>query len=397
MDVARLYRSASTPSSVLFLCLFTAQAALLVLSPILPQVADEFGVSTGTAGQLRAASGLTAGIGALLLSWASRGVSLRRLLLAGLGLLAAGALWSAVAGSFGQLVAAQVLIGGGLAVVLSSALAATEVWAPPGGQTRALSWALIGQPVAWIIGQPVVGLVSEWDWRWAWVAVPLAASLTALVAVAARREPHWDVGGIERLGLWHRPGVPGWALGELAALSSWAGTLVFAGALLAESYGTSTSLTGLVLGLVAAAYLPGNFLARRWVASAGRALLVTLPLGMAALVTVYGVFRPNIAVTAVLLALLAAAAGARTISGAAVGLQLAQGRRLAAMGARTAGLQFGYLTGSAVGGAALDLGGYAAVGGAFAVLFVLSSLFQARSLPSPRRASSSEPEDSGTR
>ncbi|MDP8977384.1 MAG: hypothetical protein M3N17_02175 [Actinomycetota bacterium] len=101
MDVARLYRSASTPSFVLFLCLFTAQAALLVLSPILPQVADEFGVSTGTAGQLRAASGLTAGIGALLLSSVSRGVSLRRLLLAGLGLLAAGALWSAVAGSFG--------------------------------------------------------------------------------------------------------------------------------------------------------------------------------------------------------------------------------------------------------------------------------------------------------
>ena len=41
------------PSTVLFLCLFTSQAALLVLSPILPEVAREFGVSTATAGQLR--------------------------------------------------------------------------------------------------------------------------------------------------------------------------------------------------------------------------------------------------------------------------------------------------------------------------------------------------------
>src|SRR5829696_3352702 len=46
------------PSPVLFLCLFVSQAALLVLAPVLPDVARDLGVSTATAGQLRSLSGL---------------------------------------------------------------------------------------------------------------------------------------------------------------------------------------------------------------------------------------------------------------------------------------------------------------------------------------------------
>jgi predicted MFS family arabinose efflux permease len=43
------------PALVLFACLFTSQSALLVLSPILVDVAREFGVSTAAAGQGAAA------------------------------------------------------------------------------------------------------------------------------------------------------------------------------------------------------------------------------------------------------------------------------------------------------------------------------------------------------
>ena len=56
------------PSLVLFVCLFASQAGLLVLSPMLPDVAREFGVSTATAGQLRAMSGATGGVTAILLA-----------------------------------------------------------------------------------------------------------------------------------------------------------------------------------------------------------------------------------------------------------------------------------------------------------------------------------------
>ena len=49
-------------------CLFVSQAALLVLSPVLPELARELGVSTATAGQLRSLSGLTGGLTAVLLA-----------------------------------------------------------------------------------------------------------------------------------------------------------------------------------------------------------------------------------------------------------------------------------------------------------------------------------------
>src|SRR5262245_48313367 len=60
------------PAVVLFACLFASQAALLVLSPTLVDIAHEFGVSTATAGQLRSLSGLTGGITAVLLATAPR-------------------------------------------------------------------------------------------------------------------------------------------------------------------------------------------------------------------------------------------------------------------------------------------------------------------------------------
>ena len=48
------------PGLVLFVSLFASQAGMLVLSPILPDIAREFGISTATAGQLRSISGAAA-------------------------------------------------------------------------------------------------------------------------------------------------------------------------------------------------------------------------------------------------------------------------------------------------------------------------------------------------
>src|SRR3954452_1852276 len=81
-------RPLTRPRPVLFLCLFVSQAALLVLSPVLPEVARDLGVSTATAGQLRLLSGLTGGATAVLLAMAPRRPGLRDLLSAGAALVA---------------------------------------------------------------------------------------------------------------------------------------------------------------------------------------------------------------------------------------------------------------------------------------------------------------------
>ena len=64
-------------------------------------------------------------------------------------------------------------------------LAAAE-WVAPELRTRTLSWALVGQPAAWIVGMPLVGVLGERSWRYGWLALPLAAAVAAAILVASR-------------------------------------------------------------------------------------------------------------------------------------------------------------------------------------------------------------------
>jgi len=359
----------------LFLCLFAGQAAIIAISPVLPEVASDFRVSTATAGQLRSVSGLAAGIGALGMGGLAARLGLRDLLLSGLGVLAAGSLLSAAAPTFGVLVLAQVAVGAGLAVVLSGGLAAAAAWATEEGRAQVLSWTLIGQPGAWIVGMPVVGLLGNVSWRLGWLAVPLAASVVALLAVRPRpSDPATEPGRGTWLLLRRNPNVAGWALGELLAFSAWAGTLVFAGALFVESYDASPGTAGVLLGLAAVAYLPGNFLARRLIEAWSRVLLVVLPLGAAMLAAFLGGYRPALWTSAAMLAVLAFISGGRTIAGSALGLELCSMRRVFAMRIRAAATQFGYLLGAILGGVALAAWGYTGMGAMFGALFVLAAI-----------------------
>ncbi|MGE5282379.1 MAG: MFS transporter [Chloroflexota bacterium] len=367
--------SDADPTAALFACLFAVQAGVIALSPVLAHVAADFGVSTATAGQLRSVSGLVAGLVAVSMGRLASRFGLREMLIAGLATLAGGSLLSAAAPSFAVLAAAQVAVGAGIALILSGALAAAAEWSVPERRAHVLSWTLLGQPFAWIVGMPVIGLLGAISWRWGWIAVPFAAAVLALVAIAARpadhrREPRvrtWRMLADDRV-------VAGWALGELFAWSAWAGALVYAGALFVESYGVSTATAGVLLGLAAVAYLPGNMLARRHVDTSARQLAAAVPPLAAAIVVVFGAWRPAVGVSGAVFALLAFVVAARTIAGSALGLEVCSQRRVFAMRIRTAANQFGYLGGSAIGGVALAVGGYAALGVAFGVMFALSAV-----------------------
>ncbi len=302
-------------------------------------------------------------------------LALRELLLLGLGTIALASLLSAAAPSFAVLAVAQVALGAGLAAVLSGALAAAAEWTVEAGAPRVLSWALLGQPSAWIVGMPAIGALGALSWRWGWVALPFLGSLVAAAAIAVQprddaREPRvhtWRLLVEDRR-------VAGWALSELLAWSAWTGALVYAGALFVETYGVGTGTAGVLLGAAAVAYLPGNILARRVIATRARLLAGAVPPLAAVLVAAFGALRPSLAFSAVALALLAFVVAARTIAGSALGLEVCRNRRTFAMRVRTATNQFGYLGGSALGGVALAAGGYTALGLVFAALFALASI-----------------------
>ena len=354
----------------LLAALAASQAALVVLNPLLPDVARDLDVSIAVAGQLRTVSGLAAGVAALATGLLSARLGLRELLLAGVVALVCGSLLSAAAPEFGVLAVAQALAGIGIGISYSAALAATAEWATVQDRSRVLALALLGPPLAWIVGMPLVGLLGQVGWRLAWLVVPVSMAVLsiALLLRRPRMRPARARAGLRTVLTY--PGVARWSAGELLAFSAWAGALVYMGALLVESYDLSVAATGLALGFGALVYVPGNLLFRRWVDVHGRRLLVVLAFSAAVTVALLGAVRPSVWFSVTLFSVLCFISGGRTLAGSARGLGLAPELRLGVTGVRTAALQSGYFVGAAVGGAALAVGGYGTLGLAFAALFV---------------------------
>ena len=358
------------PEAVLFLCLFAAQSSFLVVAPILPAVARDFGVSTSTAGQLRAVSGVAGVLTALAVGRLGRRLGVRDLLRAGLALNAAGSLASAAAPAFAVLAAAQVAIGAGVAIVVTGGVAAAADWAPPERRTKVLAWTLLGQPAAWVVGMPLVGAAAAVDWRLCWLAVPLTSAVAALLATATRRPDPPAAASVPLRSLLRRRDVAGWATGELLAYAGWGGTLVYAGALFVEAHGLSPRTTGVLLGAAALAHFAGTMLARRRVDAAARELLIGLGTAAAAAVAVFGMVRPTVAFSWLVFAACVGLAGGRAIAGSAFGLDSAPDQRVAVMAVRAAATQGGYLLGAGLGGVALAAGGFGALGALLGGLFL---------------------------
>ncbi|WP_167046349.1 MFS transporter [Salinibacterium sp. ZJ454] len=376
----------ASPSVALFWCLFAGQASVLVLSPTLVPLARELGVSVSTAGQLRTISGVVAGVCALAaVNWVAKRVGLRQLVGAAALVLAVGSVLAALAPNYLLLALDQVLIGAALAFLISGATAAAGGWAPADDHTRVLSRALLGQPAAWVLGLPLIGLALQGGWRVAWLTVPVLAALLAATLVLARPKdaPTPTVGGVRSM--LTNPVAAGWAVAELLAFSAWAGVLVYSGALFIESYAVSPAIASLLLAVAAAGYFPGNLLVKRIVSRRPVRLLLVLSLAMTISVAAFCLIRPGPVVSTVLLAVLAFFAGGRTLAGGAFGLVVGSGNRAAAMGVRAAAQQFGYFLGSVVGGLALAVAGYPGVAAGFAGLMLLAAAVYARLALQTRR------------
>jgi MFS transporter, DHA1 family, inner membrane transport protein len=366
----------TAPGFVLFLCLFASQAAMLVLSPILPEIAREFGVSTATAGQLRSISGATGGLTAIAIAVARRRPGLRELLTAGAALVALGSTLSAAAPSFALLAAAQGLLGIGIGLLVAVGIAAAGVWPARDRRAHVLACAIAGMPAAWIIGMPVVGVVAQLHWRLAWIAVPTVVALAAVVLLRLRPTDAPSRRTGDAVGTWRRADVARFTAGELLANAAWASVLTYVGALLLESYDLSPAVVALGLGATAAAMLPGTFAARRSAARGTPALLAALTALQGGAVLVLGTVRPSAALTLAVLGVMAYTNGWRSMVASTVGMDAAPEDKVAVMAMRAAANQSGYLLGAAAGGLALAVAGFAGLGAALSTMFFFAVLVQ---------------------
>jgi MFS transporter, DHA1 family, inner membrane transport protein len=363
-----------SPATALFMCVFTSQAAVLVLSPILVDVARDFDVSTAVAGQLRIVAAPVAALVAVVVARAGARLSYRLLLAGGAGLVAVGSVASAIAPSFQALAIAQIPLWIGVATLVAGGIGAAGSWSAPEERTRLVARSLAGAPAAWMVGMPTIGWVAETNWRLAFLAVPLPAAVATVGLLAATPGGKPELRAAPSLlRLLRAPRAGWWAIGELLAMSAWAGTLVFSGALFVETYDASARLTGILLATMAGAYLAGNVLGGRMRGRCARRVLALGNAAAAVAVALTWVVTPNLLVTLALFGLAAAIVAARTVTGTTYGFAIAGERKLEVGAARAALTHVGYLAGSLLGGAALAIGGDAAVGIAFGALFLAAA------------------------
>jgi DHA1 family inner membrane transport protein len=153
-----------------------------VMMGLLPNVADDLGVSVPTAGHLVSAYAIGVVIGAPLLAAVGVRVPRRRMLIALMGLFTLGNLASALAPGYGTLLAGRVLAGlpHGAFFGVGAVVAARLV--REGRQARAVATMFLGLTVANIIGVPGgTALGQQLGWR----ATFLVVTVIGLVAMAA--------------------------------------------------------------------------------------------------------------------------------------------------------------------------------------------------------------------
>ncbi|MEU6675646.1 MFS transporter [Streptomyces sp. NPDC046925] len=262
-----------------------------VMMGLLPNVADDLGISIPTAGHLVSAYALGVVIGAPLLAAVTARMPRRRVLIGLMVLFVLGNALSAAAPDYHWLMAARFLSGlphgafFGVGAVVATGLVAPE------RKARSVSLMFLGLTVANIVGVPVATAMGQ---QLGWRATFLAVSAIGLGAIAALAffvpadHAHGESGGL-RGELRALRSVPVWlALGTtVAGFGALFSAYSYVTPMLTDAAGYAESSVTLLLALFGVGATAGNLLGGRL---ADHSLRGTLFGGLTALVVVLAFF-----------------------------------------------------------------------------------------------------------
>lgn len=285
-----------------------------VMMGLLPNVADDLGTSVPTAGYLVSAYALGVVAGAPLLTALGSRLPRKLMLILLMGVFVIGNLASALAPTFGTLVAGRVLAGlphgafFGVGSVVATRLVAE------GRQARAVAMMFLGLTVANIVGVPTATLLGQ---HLGWRATFLVVTVIGLVAMAALAALIPQLPREEGGGLGHELRALGGRqvlLGLLAAVFGFAGVFAvysYLASMATEVTGFSETSVTLVLALFGIGMTLGILVAGPLT---DRALRPTLYGSLAGLATVLVLFDFTVHVkwAALVTVVLLGAAGSMT-------------------------------------------------------------------------------------
>jgi predicted MFS family arabinose efflux permease len=269
----------------LSLCVATLIASEFMPVSLLTPIASDLGITEGSAGQAIAVSGIFAVLASLSVSSLTRGID-RRFVLLGLTLLMAlsGAM-VAFAPNTAIFLAGRAIVGIVIGGFWSMSAATVMRLVPESSVPRALGLLNGGNALAATIAAPLGSFLGQFiGWRGAFFAVvPLAAATFVWLFVTLPSMPADGSKGGTVFRVLRRPHIP---IG-MAAVS-----LFFMGQFVLQTYlrpfletvtGVNTSTLSLILLVIGGAGLVGTYLIGFALRTRLYSLLISVPLGMAAL------------------------------------------------------------------------------------------------------------------
>lgn len=166
---------------VLALGMFALGTDSFVVAGLLPEIARDFNVSIGAAGQMTSVYAVTIALLAPIIAALAAHVPRKKLLLSGLAVFVIANLGTAFAPSFGVALATRALAGLGAAMFFPTATGSAALIVPPERRGFALSVVATGMTVSTALGAPIGTLIGGLgDWHWTMVFVAVLAALSGL-------------------------------------------------------------------------------------------------------------------------------------------------------------------------------------------------------------------------
>ena len=350
----------------LIVTMIVNQTGVVIISPLVVDIGASFNVSDSLAGQLRTVAALSSALLAPYIGILSERTGRKPILLTGLAIIGATGLGSALAPTFWALVLVQFTAGIGVACLLSMGMAAVGDYFVPERRSWAMGLVNIGQPLAWILGLPLIGFLADaFSWRWSFFGVPFLFSLVGLVFVLRLPKPESAIVASETL----NPGralreilsdrsATSWVLTELCSYTGWAGTLTFLGVFYIDRFNLSAGTASPLLALSALGFVFGSLAAYRLASRFGqRQAILAAAILSGVFVICAMVFSWPLILTVGLMILFGLSQGARGATSNSLGLQQSPRYRGAMMSLRASVAQMGYVLGGLIGGLMLGIGG----------------------------------------
>ena len=308
----------------LVLATIATQATLFTLVPLVVAIGDDLDASVSAVGQARSILSITAVLVSLAVGPLIDRRGVRPLVLWGGALGVAGSAAAAAAPSLPFFFAAQLPLGAAVACLLSAGFAGVAAYFDHADAPWAMGYVVGAQSIAWIAGNPVIGVLEDsLSWRAGYVVPAVACLAAALAALRAPRgaPPRRGAGSRGIRDVLANLSARSWTVAELVAYAAWAAELTYAGAFYIQTYGLSEATVGLLLAIAPLAFMAATLGTERLTQRVRRrSLIVWSALGMGATLCLFLNVTPSPAFSVGVIVVVAVFAGLRSTGASSLGL-----------------------------------------------------------------------------